>query len=283
MAGVLYLVATPIGNLEDITLRALRILREEVAAIACEDTRQTQKLLEHFQIRKPLLSYHDHNEAARANEIIGRLERNDCIAIVSDAGTPLISDPGYRVVTAAINAGFKVIPLPGASAILVALSASGLPVDQFRFIGFLPPRMHARKQLFEGLKAEQATIIAYESPHRILESLIDLAEVLGGRPVVLGRELTKIHEEFLRGTATEIRGLLAARDSIRGEITLLIGRAAQQVFEGNPKDAVASLEQQGVERMEAIKTVAKQLGLPKRAVYLAVVEPDSNLTGKRRG
>jgi 16S rRNA (cytidine1402-2'-O)-methyltransferase len=283
LAGVLYLVATPIGNLEDITLRALRILREEVAAIACEDTRQTQKLLEHFQIRKPLLSYHEHNEAARAYEIIQRLERNDSIAIVSDAGTPLISDPGYRVVTAAIAAGFQVVPLPGASAILVGLSASGLPVDQFRFIGFLPPRMHARKQVFESLKAEHATVIAYESPHRILESLGDLAEVLGGRPVVLGRELTKLHEEFLRGTATEIQGVLAARDSIRGEMTLLIGRAPQPVVRGDPKDAVATLELTGMERMDAIKTVAKQLGLPKRTVYLAVVEPDSNLAGKRRG
>jgi 16S rRNA (cytidine1402-2'-O)-methyltransferase len=283
LAGILYLVATPIGNLEDITLRALRILREEVAAIACEDTRQTQKLLEHFQIRKPLLSYHEHNEASRAAEIVARLAQGDSIAIVTDAGTPLISDPGYRVVAAAIEAGFTVMPLPGASAVLTALAASGLAVDEFRFIGFLPPKTHARKQVFEGLKAEQGTVIAYESPHRILESLGDLTEVLGERRVVLGRELTKLHEEFLRGTAAEIHASLAARASIKGEMTLVIERAPEQVLEGDPKDAVASLEQQGMERMNAIKAVAKQMGLPKRAVYLAVMEPGSSSPGKRRG
>ncbi len=284
MAGVLYLIATPIGNLEDITLRALRVLREEVSAIACEDTRQTQKLLEHFEIRKPLLSYHEHNEASRAVEIVRRLADGDSIAIVTDAGTPLISDPGYRVVVAAIEAGFPVVPLPGASAVLTALAASGLAVDQFRFIGFLPPKTHARRQVFEGLLREEATVIAYESPHRILESLGDLAEVLGARPVVLGRELTKLHEEFLRGTAAEIQEKLAARPSIKGEMTLVIGGATGPVVaEGDPKEIVARLEQQGLERMDAIKAAAKQLGLPKREVYQAVAEPGSNSAGKRRG
>jgi 16S rRNA (cytidine1402-2'-O)-methyltransferase len=283
LAGVLYLVATPIGNLEDITLRALRVLRDEVAAIACEDTRQTQKLLEHYAIRKPLLSYHEHNEASRAEEIVDRLEQGDSIAMVSDAGTPLISDPGYRAVAAAIQKGLQVVSLPGASAVLTALAASGLPVDQFRFIGFLPHKTHARKQIFEGLKTEPATVIAYESPHRILESLSDLAEVLGERRIALGRELTKLHEEFLRGTAAEIRARLAARDSVKGEITLVIGRAAEQVMEGDPKDVVACLEKQGMERMQAIKAAAKQLGLPKRAVYSAVAEPGNSSPGKRRG
>ncbi len=265
-------------------MRALRVLREEVSAIACEDTRQTQKLLEHFQIRKPMLSYHEHNEASRAAEIADRLERGESIAIVSDAGTPLISDPGYRAVAAAVEAGFSVVPLPGASAVLTALAASGLAADHFRFIGFLPPKMHGRRQVFESLKAEQATVIAYESPHRILESLSDMAEVLADRRVVLGRELTKLHEEFLRGTASEIQATLAARDSVKGEITLVIDRAREPVFEGDPKEAVLHLEQQGMPRMDAIKAVAKQTGLPKREVYqLVAAEPGSSLPGKRRG
>jgi len=265
------------------TLRALRVLREEVSAIACEDTRQTQKLLDHFEIRKPLLSYHEHNEASRAAEIVERLNAGDSIAIVTDAGTPLISDPGYRVVVAAVEAGLTVVPLPGASAILTALAASGLAVDQFRFIGFLPPKTHARRAAFEALRLEAATVIAYESPHRILESLNDLAEVLGERRVVLGRELTKLHEEFLRGTAAEIQGSLSARPSIKGEMTLVISGATEQRVEGDPKEIVARLEQQGLDRMEAIKAAAKQMGLPKRAVYQAVAAPDSNSPGKRRG
>jgi 16S rRNA (cytidine1402-2'-O)-methyltransferase len=265
-------------------LRALRILREEASAIACEDTRQTQKLLAHFQIRKPLLSYHEHNEAARAAEIVERLRQGESIAIVSDAGTPLLSDPGYRVVVAAVEAGFQVISLPGPSAALVALAASGLPLDQFRFIGFLPPKTHARKQVFEGLKTEAATVVAYESPHRILDSLADMAEVLGDRRVVLGRELTKLHEEYLRGTAGGIRAKLSARDSVKGEMTLVIGRAAEQLEQGDPKELVAKLEQQGMEHMEAIKAAAKQMGLPKREVYrLAAGEADNSSAGKRRG
>ena len=283
MSGTLYLVSTPIGNLEDITLRALRILREEVTAIACEDTRQTQKLLEHFEIRKPLISYHEHNETSRAAEIVERLAAGDSIAIVTDAGTPLISDPGYRVVSAAIEAGITVVPLPGASALLTALAASGLPVDQFRFIGFLPPKTHARKEVFASLKADPGTVIVYESPHRILESLSDLAEILGERQVVLGRELTKLHEEFLRGTASEIRAVLAARASIKGEMTLVIGRSPEQIMEGDPKDNVAALEQQGINRMEAIKAVAKQMGLPKREVYRLMTDgPPAKGTKVRR-
>jgi 16S rRNA (cytidine1402-2'-O)-methyltransferase len=211
-----------------------------------------------------------------------RLAAGDSIAIVSDAGTPLISDPGYRAVSAAIDAGFQVVPLPGASAALTALAASGLPVDQFRFIGFLPPKTHARRQVFESLKAEPATVIAYESPHRILESLSDLAEVLGTRRLVLGRELTKLHEEFLRGTPAEIHSTLAARDSIKGEITLVFAGAEQPLLLGDPKQAVALLEQQGLERMQAIKAVAKQMGLPKRAVYSALTQGENQPRAKRR-
>jgi 16S rRNA (cytidine1402-2'-O)-methyltransferase len=279
----LYLVATPIGNLEDITLRALRILRDEVSAIACEDTRQTQKILRHFDIDKPLLSYHEHNEESRAAEIVERLGEGKSVALVTDAGTPLISDPGYRVVAAAIAAGFPVVPLPGASAALAALAASGLPTDRFRFIGFLPPKSHARSQVLEELLNERSTVIAYESPHRILDSLTDIETVLGVRPLVIARELTKLHEEFLRGTAAELKQILAQRDSVKGEITLVLAGAQETVMEGDPKLEVARLQEMGMERMEAIKAVAKQMGLPKREVYRIFAALDSNSAGKRRG
>ncbi len=286
MAGKLYLVATPIGNLEDITLRALRVLREEVAAIACEDTRQTQKLLQHFEIRKPLITYHEHNEASRSLEIVQMLERDESVALVTDAGTPLVSDPGYRVVAAAVAAGLTVIPIPGASAALAALAASGLPTDEFRFVGFLPSKALARQRALEELCAEHATVVAYESPHRILDSLADIQEVLGDRPVVLARELTKLHEEFLRGTASEVRDQLQARSSVKGEITLVIGGGTGQAASSSLSDplaAIAQLQQAGMERMEAIKSVAKRLGLPKREVYRLSMVEGSNLPDKRRG
>ena len=202
MTGTLYIVATPIGNLEDITLRALRVLRE-VDWIACEDTRQTRKLLEHFGIAKPMVSYHEHNESGRAAELVERLTRGGSGALVSDAGTPLISDPGYRLVQAAIAAAIPVVPIPGASAAVSALSAAGLPTDAFRFCGFLPPKSSQRRKTLEQLKPETGTLIFYETPHRILEALEDVAAVMGSRPVVVARELTKLHEEFLRGTAAE--------------------------------------------------------------------------------
>jgi 16S rRNA (cytidine1402-2'-O)-methyltransferase len=267
LSGALYLAATPIGNLEDITLRALRILRDEVSLIACEDTRQTQKLLQHFEIRKPLTACHEHNEISRCDEILTILGSGQSVALLSDAGTPLISDPGYRIVRAAVDGGFSVIPIPGASAALAALAASGLPTDEFRFIGFLPPKTHARRKLFEEMHSEQATVIAYESPHRILESLADMAEVFGERPIVLARELTKIHEEFLRGSAAQVLAILQERGNVKGEITLVIGRAVGQILIGDPTEEVAKLQASGMERMQAIKLVAKQLGLPKREVY----------------
>jgi 16S rRNA (cytidine1402-2'-O)-methyltransferase len=284
LSGTLYLVATPIGNLEDITLRALRILREEVAVIACEDTRQTQKLLEHFQIRKPLVSYHEHNEANRTEQILTTLERGESVALVSDAGTPLISDPGYRVVHEAVGKGYLVVPLPGASAALAALAASGLPTDQFRFIGFLPPKAGARRRMLQSLTAETATVIAYESPHRILESLGDMAEIFGARPLVLARELTKLHEEFLRGPAAVILEELERRGSVKGEITLVIGRAEAQSEIADPLAEVERLQQElGLDRMEAIKSVAKQLGLPKREVYRLSAAGGNSSPDKRRG
>ncbi len=289
MTGTLYIVATPIGNLEDITLRALRTLRE-ADLIACEDTRQTRKLLDHAGISKPAVSYHDHNESERAAELIAKLEAGMKIALVSDAGTPLISDPGYRLVTAAVDAGIPVVPIPGACAAVAALSASGLPPDSFRFCGFLPPKSSQRRKFLEDLKSETGTLIFYEAPHRVLNALEDIEAVMGGRRVVLARELTKIHEEFLRGTAAEIRAQLGERAVVRGEITILVGK--REVGQGRPvpvvgqgralpvvgqghalpgdapiEDAVRALEQQGLSRMDAIKRVAKDRGIPKREVY----------------
>jgi 16S rRNA (cytidine1402-2'-O)-methyltransferase len=271
MPGVLYIVATPIGNLEDITMRAVRVLRE-ADAIACEDTRQTRKLLDHCGIAKPLLSYHEHNELARATEIVERLSHGETIALVSDAGTPLVSDPGYRLVRAAIDAGVVVTPIPGPSAALTALSASGLATDAFRFAGFLPPKKSQRRKLLEDLRSEECTLIFYEAPHRILETLEDVAEVMGERPVVIAREVTKLHEEFLRGTARQIHAEFAARDSVRGEITVLIGKGAGVIDVRPAEDAVRQLEQQGVPRMDAIKQVAKSRGISKRDVYRLFVK-----------
>ena len=267
MTGTLYIIATPIGNLEDITLRALRVLRE-VHWIACEDTRQTRKLLEHFGISKPMMSYYEHNEAARAAELVERLQTGVSVALVSDAGTPLISDPGYRLVQAAIAAAIPVVPIPGVSAAVGALSAAGLPTDAFRFCGFLPPKSSQRRKTLEQWKPETATLIFYETPHRILEALEDVAAVMGPRPVVVARELTKLHEEFLRGTAAELRAELASRPSVKGEFTLLIGKTHEVQADDTPlEEAVRAAEGQGMPRMEAIKQVARQRGLSKREVY----------------
>jgi len=252
-----------------------------VALIACEDTRQTQKLLHHYEIRKPLVSYHEHNEATRTAEILAALERGESVALVSDAGTPLISDPGYRVVAAAIEHGFQVIPIPGASAALAALAASGLPAVEFRFIGFLPSKTNARRKALEQLANETATVIAYESPHRVLETLSDIAEILGGRRIVLARELTKIHEEFLRGTAQSIRVELEQRSAVKGEMTLLIAGSERTADITDPLAEVHRLEQEGLDRMEAIKTVAKRMGLPKRELYRLVTGQGSSPPDKQ--
>jgi len=276
LSGTLYIVATPVGNLEDITLRALRVLREEVAVVACEDTRQTRKLLTHYAIHKPLISYHEHNEAGRTAELIELLLNEQSVALVSDAGTPLLSDPGYRVVHAAIENEIAVVPVPGASALLSALTASGLPADSFLFFGFLPHKPMARRKRLESLITQNQTVVAYESPHRILETLAAIAEILGKRRLVLARELTKLHEEFLRGTAAEIREQLAARASIKGEITLVIGGEKEAASEVDPALAVEQLEAEGTPRMAAIKAVAKRQGLPKREVYRLVEVRDSN-------
>src|SRR5262250_2361763 len=221
--GCLYLVATPIGNLEDITLRALRILKE-ADQVACEDTRHTQKLLKHYNIAKPLVSYHEHNEMTRAPELVLAMEQGAQIALVSDAGMPLVSDPGYRLVTLALRHHIGVVPVPGPSALLAALGASGLSTEEFLFAGFLPARSGERRRALERLRIEERTIILYEAPHRVEECVADAREILGDRPACLAREVTKLHEEFRRGKLSTIAESLDERPA-RGEITLLIGPA----------------------------------------------------------
>src|SRR6202050_5434159 len=221
----LYLVATPIGNLEDITLRALRVLKE-VDQIACEDTRQTQKLLNHYGITTRTISYHEHNEMTRAAELVKELQEGASVALVTDAGMPGISDPGFRLITLAIRHHVPVVPIPGASAFLAALVASGLPTDSFRFSGFLPAKSGQRRKLLESVKDSPRTQVFYEAPHRLLETLSDVSEILGApRHVVVARQVTKGHEEFLRGRAREILEQLRARGNVKGEITLLIAKA----------------------------------------------------------
>src|SRR5580693_1699771 len=224
----LYLVGTPIGNLEDITLRALRVLKE-VDLIACEDTRQTQKLLNHYGIATRTVSYHEHNEMTRAAELVKEIQEGASVALVTDAGMPGISDPGYRLISLAIRHHLPVVPVPGASAFLAALVASGLPTDSFRFSGFLPPKRGERRAALESIRTSPRTQVFYEAPHRIIETLSDVCEVLGSaRHVVIAREVTKLHEEFLRGRAGEVLETLKSRDGVKGEITLLIGKAEEE-------------------------------------------------------
>jgi 16S rRNA (cytidine1402-2'-O)-methyltransferase len=271
MSGRLYLVATPIGNLEDITYRAVRILKE-ADLIACEDTRHTRRLLDHYGIQKPTISYHEHNEAERSVDLVERMRGGAAIAIVSDAGMPLVSDPGYRLVRAAIDSGIPVEPVPGASAVITALAASGLPVDSFLFGGFLPAKAGQRRRALEDVKATQTTLIFYEAPHRILETLDAIDEVMGPVPVVVAREMTKVHEEFLRGTAAEIHAQLARRDAVKGEYTILIGKPAAPLPDETPlSEAVESIVRTGIPRMDAIKEVARRRGLSKSQVYDALL------------
>src|SRR5439155_16119026 len=253
---------TPIGNLEDITLRALRILKE-VDKIACEDTRHTLKLLTHYDIHKPLVSYHEHNELMRAPELVVALEQGAKIALVSDAGMPLVSDPGHRLVTLCLRHHLPVVPVPGPSALLAALSASGLPNEEFLFVGFLPARGGERRRTLEHLRIENRTIILYEAPHRVQESIMDAQEILGDRPACLAREVTKLHEEFLRGKLSALAASLKERPA-RGEITLLIGPSessdisAQADSAQSLSDRVEELIRQAkLDRREALKLAAK--------------------------
>src|SRR5271156_3568472 len=221
--GCLYLVGTPIGNLEDLTLRALRILKE-VDQIACEDTRHTQKLLSHYDIHKPLVSYHEHNELTRAPELVLALEQGAKIALVSDAGTPLVSDPGHRLVSLCVRHQIPIVPIPGPSALLASLSASGLPNEEFLFVGFLPARTGERRRALERLRIENRTLIFYEAPHRIAETIADTADLLGDRAACLAREVTKLHEEFRRGKLSALAASLDEHPA-KGEITLIVGAA----------------------------------------------------------
>jgi 16S rRNA (cytidine1402-2'-O)-methyltransferase len=283
-AGGLFLVATPIGNLEDITLRALRILKE-ADQIACEDTRHTLKLLNHYNIERPLVSYHEHNEMTRAPELVVAMEEGAKIALVSDAGVPLVSDPGYRLVTLCLRHRIPVVPIPGPSALLAALSASGLPNEEFLFAGFLPARSGERRRALERLRIEDRTIILYEAPHRIEDTLTDAREILGDRPACLAREVTKLHEEFRRGTLGEISVSLTEKPA-RGEITLLIGpvspedKAAHRDTSQSLAERVDELIRQAkLDRKEALKLAAKERGITKRAAYhelhLDLQEPEA--------
>jgi 16S rRNA (cytidine1402-2'-O)-methyltransferase len=269
--AALYVVATPVGNLEDITLRALRILKE-VAIIACEDTRQTQKLLNHYDISTPSISYHEHNEATRSAELIHRLENGESVALVSDAGTPGISDPGYRLISLAIRHHVRVVPVPGASAFVSALVASGLPTDAVAFSGFLPAKRGQRRTDLEAICNSQRTHIFYEAPHRIVETIEDVVEVLGpDRRVVIAREVTKLHEEFIRGRAAEVFERLRHQE-IRGEITLLIAKAEPQAATPESRSDIASRLQaimaaENLDEKAALKVLAKEQGVSKSAVY----------------
>jgi len=275
--GCLYLVGTPIGNLEDITLRALRILKE-VDQIACEDTRHTQKLLAHYEIHKPLVSYHEHNEMTRAPELVIELEQGAKIALVSDAGMPLVSDPGHRLVSLCLRHHIPVVPIPGPSALLASLSASGLPGEEFLFVGFLPARSGERRRALERLRIEDRTLILYEAPHRIAECVVDAREILGDRPACLAREITKLHEEFIRGKLSEIGAALKERPA-RGEITLLIGSAPANEARSHVDSAQSLaarveelMHQAKLDRKEALKLAAKERGLTRRAAYAELVE-----------
>ncbi len=269
--AALFLVGTPIGNLEDITLRALRTLKE-ADLIACEDTRQTQKLLAHYSIVTPTISYHEHNEMTRAAELVKKLEEGAQVALVTDAGMPGISDPGYRLIALAIRHHIPVVPIPGPAAFLAALVAGGLPTDSFRFSGFLPAKQGQRRAVLESIKDSPRTQVFYEAPHRICEALEDVVAVLGpDRPVVLAREVTKLHEEFLRGKAEEILQAAKLRD-LKGEITLLIGKAEAGARPAAGSTAVRERFQQIVaqERLDekaALKKVAKELGLSRSQAY----------------
>lgn len=282
--GCLYLVATPIGNLEDISLRALRILKG-ADLIACEDTRQTLKLLSHFQIRKPLESYHEHNEMTRAPELILRMEEGTRVALVSDAGTPVISDPGHRLVSLCLRHKIPVIPIPGPSAIVAALAACGLPSEEFTFLGFLPARPTERRRRLRQVASEPRSLVLYEAPHRLHATLRDALEILGDRQAVVARELTKIHEEFLRGRIADLVRAFEETEP-RGEITLIIGPADATA----PPDSTPALAQatsvaervaqivaaQNVDRKSALKQAARELGIARREAYKRLLAEENS-------
>lgn len=276
MAGTLYLVATPIGNLADITHRAIQVL-QHVSLIACEDTRHTQKLLQHYGIKTKTISYHDHNEQQRAAQLIDLLKEGSDVAVVSDAGTPSISDPGFRLVRAAIENEVPVVPVPGPSALISALVAAGLPTDEFFFAGFLPSKLNARRTRLTELKPVPGTLIFYEAPHRLSATLKDAYEILGEREAVVARELTKLHEEIRRGRLSELANHYANEDNARGEIVVLIDRnvISDTTNETAPRQSVSALveqfEQEGLDHRAALKKAARELKLSRAEAYRKLI------------
>jgi 16S rRNA (cytidine1402-2'-O)-methyltransferase len=275
-AGQLYLVSTPIGNLEDITLRAIRILKE-VDAIACEDTRHTQKLLNHYAIHKRLVSYQEHNENTRAPELVSEMLAGATIALVTDAGTPIVSDPGHRLVALCAENKIPVIPIPGASAALAALAASGIPAERVLFVGFLPARQGERRRALAELTNNPATLAFFEAPHRITKMIDDAAEILGERQGALARELTKLHEEFLRGTLGELAEKLKST-TVKGEITLVVGPPATQSPATVPKNLTLRqrveqlIRETALDRKAALKQAAREFGIARREAYKLLLQ-----------
>ena len=272
-AGTLFVVATPLGNLEDLTLRAIRTLRD-ADLVACEDTRRTATLLRAHGIETPTTSFFEHNERWKGERILDALREGRSVALVSDAGTPGISDPGYRLVRDARAAELPVVPVPGPSASIAALCVSGLPSDRFLFVGFLPSRAGARRKALEELATERATLVVYESPLRVVETLATMAEVLGDREAFLCREATKLHEEYVRARISELRQRLAARGTVKGEIVLVVAgrKEAAPPAGADPVALYRTLAAAGRTRRDAVKEVARQLGLPAREVYRLVQE-----------
>jgi len=275
MPGTLYLVSTPIGNLADITHRALQVL-QDVDLIACEDTRHTHKLLSHYGITTKTISYHEHNERQRTAQLIDMLQQGSDVAVVSDAGTPAISDPGYRLVRAAIENDITLVPVPGPSALISALVAAGLPTDEFFFAGFLPSRSNARRTRLSELRSVPGTLIFYEAPHRLAATLKDTYEILGEREAVVARELTKVHEEIKRGRLSELVAHYSNDENIRGEIVLLIDRnVLSDATETATHQSVAALvdqfEQAGMDHRAALKKAARELGLSRAEAYRRLI------------
>ena len=271
--GTLYLVATPIGNLEDVTRRALRVLGE-ADVVACEDTRRTRALLEHFGIRARTVSYHEHNERERAGELALMIEGGGTVALVSDAGTPGVNDPGYRLVRACVERNLRVVPVPGPTAFVAAVTASGLPTDEFYFGGFLPARPHARREKLASVRTLRATLVFYETPHRVAHALADAREVLGEREAAVARELTKLHEEVVRGRLSELLERFSAEGAARGEMVLVIDRDVIEEEGGGAARAAASVaglvaafEAEGLDHRVALKRAARQLGLTRDEAY----------------
>lgn len=273
MTGTLYLVATPIGNLADISFRAIETLKA-ADVIACEDTRHSRKLLDHYGISKKLISYHEHNERERAADLIERIKNGDSVAVISDAGTPGINDPGFVLVSEASAAGLPVVAIPGPAAFVTAVTASGLPTDSIFFGGFLPSRKGERRRRLEEVRDIPATLVFYESPHRLAASLLDCLETLGDRKAAVARELTKLHEDICRGTLAELSERFAA-DKIKGELVLAIDRASGKAIQAETAETLAErvqqLESTGMDRRAALKAAAKEFGLSRSEAYRRMV------------